>query len=178
MWIFTPEGFVSGVEDRHDPTVIIVRSRDHASLRALCDVLEIRPSKIKSEGNDYPYRIRISRQQFATFAYEMAYGVEYPNFKNAATRVRGTAYHDVLLSIWATTMRLTPRRVKARQRVRAAATRWQPIDSWYHKHDRLQLALDSLPDEGDDPLPPLMRDVHSLTDAEWADRERSQTDLA
>lgn len=155
MWIFTPSGYVSGVEDKRDPTVIVVRSRDHASLRAMCAVLEIKASKIKlGEGTDYPYRVRVSRQQFATFAYESAFEIDYTNFKDAATRARGDTYHDVLLRIWSATFSLTPMRVKRKLRARTNA-QWRSIDSvlgW------------RLPDEDARPL-------HALTDAEWAELE-------
>lgn len=158
MWIFTPSGFVSGVEDRRDPTVIVVRARDYRSLAAFCVEVSLKPGGITlGEGTDYPYRIRVSRETFASFAYRAAMDVDYANFKDEATRVRGKAYHDVLMSVWVAGLRLTPPRIKAKL-AKASRARWSGIDAW------LARRADEGTVVGDRPM-------HSLTDDEWAELE-------
>lgn len=133
MWVFTPDGFVSAVEDRDDPTVIMVRARDFDSIEALCVVLDIGPSKIVMyAGTDYPYRVALSREQWVAFATHAAEAVTYPNFKHEAEVRRGKGYADVLMQVWVAGLALTPRRVARKQRDaydRRAAERMRTLTS-------------------------------------------------
>ena len=63
MWIFTNAGFVSVVSNGND---LMIRARDRESLEPIAesDKLEI----IATPENDYPYRIFVSHEFFATYS--------------------------------------------------------------------------------------------------------------
>jgi hypothetical protein len=106
MWVFTPEGFLSAVQDRDNPDLLRVRARDRASLRALVNyVRELpgrgRPEVVAGGGSDYPYRVTVNRADFAMFMFDTVdQCVDYENFKDAAKRVRGKKWAAVLGDIW------------------------------------------------------------------------------
>lgn len=118
MWVFTPEGFVSAVEDRNDPTTIMVRARDKQSLVQVCEVsgLTAQLDIVSYAGTDYPFRVAISRTNWEDFVIDASRRITYPNFKDAAKATRGQAYADVLGRVWAAGLALTPTRVARRQR--------------------------------------------------------------
>ncbi|NUP04596.1 MAG: hypothetical protein HOW73_00865 [Polyangiaceae bacterium] len=85
MWIFLPQGFVSVVADRNDPTRLLVRARARADLEKLTQSLEIRPTISHTPHADYPYRLTIEREKLSALIAEHIAAMKYPNFKGAIT---------------------------------------------------------------------------------------------
>lgn len=115
MWVMTTGGYVSAVQHRDNPALVMVRARDHASLADLCKQLELDAGKaIYSDfPSDYPYRVVITKEQFATFLVtEVTERLDYTNFKSAAKKVRGEKYARFLMSVWSVSHSLTPERIK------------------------------------------------------------------
>jgi hypothetical protein len=109
MWVFTQHGFLSIVQSREDPKVVMVRARDRKSLEqfrqasteasVVPEVIEALPI-LESKGTDYRYRIICHRDVVARYLAAEAKTIDYPNFKDRVTKTRGNQWHDVLLGIW------------------------------------------------------------------------------
>lgn len=169
MWAFLPGGFVSAVADKNDPTSLVIRARDYASLRALCSGIGTPVKKIvHGGGTDYPFRLYCSREVFANYLRDAVLDIEYTNFKDEATAVRGRAYHDILLSIWSTTHRLTPAKVQKKLDAVADA-RWAKIRAEVRgKQSPPEAETTPLSfEEALEVVEEQERGMHALTDAEW-----------
>jgi hypothetical protein len=99
MWIFTENGFISAVADPKDPSRLAIRARDRESLDAL--VALTHQEVVTTPHGDYPYRIFVSPQEFASFVAETAVGIDYDNFKSRVAITRGYSYTNALHDVWA-----------------------------------------------------------------------------
>ena len=95
MWIFTTSGFVSAV---YKDGAIQVRARDSKSLEVLA--AECEAKIVATPVADYPYRIAISREQFAYWVSKQALGIEYKNFKSEVADTRGSKFSKPLSQVW------------------------------------------------------------------------------
>lgn len=117
MWIYTTLGFISAVEDKKNPDLLLVRSRDREALELVLDQIELagaaegpdgRPVEdlgdadiVEGAGTDYRYRVVMTRGTFAVFLQHYALNLlDYKNFKDALTASRGEVYHDVAFDVW------------------------------------------------------------------------------
>lgn len=117
MWIYTTLGFISAVEDKKNPDLLLVRSRDREALELVLDQIELagaaegpdgRPVEvlgteniIEGAGTDYRYRVVMTRGTFAVFLQHYVLNLlDYKNFKDALTASRGKVYHDVAFDVW------------------------------------------------------------------------------
>ena len=95
MWVFTTSGFLSAV---FKDGALQVRARDRKSLDALA----------KSTGAtitatplaDYPYRIAITNEQFASWVNQQALSIAYKNFKSEVADTRGYGFAKPLNKVW------------------------------------------------------------------------------
>lgn len=100
MWLFTETGFVSAVQHRDNPDLLVVRARDRQSLEpieAKCQV-EITTNAY----SDYPYRVIIHKADFDSWVSDSIKFLDYPNFKNQVAVTRGKKFARTLGSVWAT----------------------------------------------------------------------------
>src|SRR6478736_9133122 len=113
MWIFTTAGYWSAVQDRNDPTLLSVRTRDRVSADALADGIELiagvdRPAVRTGEGTDYPYRLTVTKIDFAAYlSHEVLNYLTYTNFKDEARRSLGDDWAHTLGNVWYDTWTLT-----------------------------------------------------------------------
>jgi hypothetical protein len=99
MWLLTPRGFFSAVQDRNDPDRVLVRARVGADLEALRDLLpEI--EVVFGEGTDYPWRAWIPRDDWARAVHAMCGEIDYGNFKNAVADRQGYARAGIYSEVW------------------------------------------------------------------------------
>jgi len=110
MWTFTQDGFISTVQDRDDSTVLIARSRDRQSLELISTITgaEI----VTSDGTDYGYRVRVTREQFAEFLVANVYALDYPNFKNRIYETRGHEWHEAAAGVWSEMLAVTDKEAR------------------------------------------------------------------
>lgn len=100
MWVFTQTGFVSAVQNRHNPDYLVVRARDRQSLQELADVCAV---EIKfMTGSDYPYRVFVSKEDFRSWMNDQIDFLDYDNFKNQVAITRGKDFARTLGSVWST----------------------------------------------------------------------------
>jgi hypothetical protein len=98
MWIFTKNGFVSAVRKKEYPQVLTVRSRDRESLQELSAVADVQIAK--SPDGDYPYRVFVKPEIFASWVADAAIDIDYHNFKGVVAEVRGYEFAKSLHSVW------------------------------------------------------------------------------
>lgn len=105
MWMFCLSGFYSIVADRAEADIVLVRARACLDLERLVELHHIVGAAITfCASRDYPYRIRITRDEWARVARELSSAIDYTNFKGAVIKVaagpleakiRGDAYDEV-----------------------------------------------------------------------------------
>lgn len=111
MWVFTTGGFVSAVEHRDNADMLIVRARDRQSLETLVEGIELsgnaagnEPQEVeifKKTPSDYPWRIEVSKATFAmVMVHEIMNYINYSNFKNSLTEIRGEKWHKAAMNVW------------------------------------------------------------------------------
>lgn len=100
MWLFTTTGFISAVQDRHDPHSLIVRARDKESLQPLAEAAG--STITATPAADYPYRTAVTKDAFADWTRAQAGGIDYPNFKSEVAHTRGHDFADALMGVWST----------------------------------------------------------------------------
>ena len=112
MWITTTAGFYSAVEARGDSNTLVVRTRDRQSAQSLVDGVETLTGHeaviVEREGTDYPYRVSVSREDFALWAaMEIRQYVTYHNFKSAVKETRGEKWASALAKVWGAMLDVT-----------------------------------------------------------------------
>lgn len=80
MWIMLNDAFVSLVEDRNDPELLMARARRSGDLaKAFPGIVEV----FTDYPADYPYRCSISKIEAAACVGAHVMGINYPNFKDS-----------------------------------------------------------------------------------------------
>ena len=105
MWVLTTHGFFSAVENRDDPSQVMVRARVREDLESLCAQLD-GPEPVYGQGTDYPWRTFVSKEEWAQWLAGAAREIEYDNFKNAVAREQGHARASVYGEVWGALKRL------------------------------------------------------------------------
>lgn len=135
MWLFLKSGFLSVVQHRSDPTLLVVRARTRRPLEWVrlqmreqgADVTELRI--IDTPDADYPYRIELDRSDFAIVlsAYVRS-TLDYTNFKNhvddrARENLRDAGqtqhYAATLHRVWSVVFEMIDERTKRMSRARS-----------------------------------------------------------
>lgn len=93
MWIFLNDSFLSAVEDRVDPSKLMVRGRIKG------DIERVFPNACVTEtpAADYRYRARIDRDTVAEAMARAVYQLQYDNFKNS---VEDHQRHSAYFGCW------------------------------------------------------------------------------
>jgi len=88
MWIMTTDGFFSAVQKNpSDPNTITVRSRSRNDLVNLLAVSGLDKTISNSQGkSDYPFRVVMTKGEWAAYLSEAAERLDYDNFKNAIAK--------------------------------------------------------------------------------------------
>lgn len=100
MWIFTPHGFYSIVEDRTNPEQLQVRARVREDLEAFGRQMAHPAPILTTPAADYPYRMVLPRDIVVQAVATMAGSIDYPNFKNRVDEVQGQQRHDLYGHVW------------------------------------------------------------------------------
>lgn len=93
MWIFSTKGFISVVKHRNKADTFLVRGRNEAHIREVCDRADV----TFTAKADYPYRIEVSKVELARILFRLADKLNYTNFKSA---VKEEVYYWFLNHIW------------------------------------------------------------------------------
>jgi hypothetical protein len=121
MWIMTTRGFYSAVQKRGDADegMVTIRARVKADLERLGDLLpDAKPYRQRGY-SDYPWRVRVTAEEWAAAVKAMALEIDYSNFKNEVKRVQGGKRAQVYSRVWGVLLSLQPsRRYSGRRRYR------------------------------------------------------------
>ena len=106
----TTNSFISAVAHRDDPSLLMLRSRERESLDHLADDLGLGPEAVFSTlPSDYPFRIVVTKIEYAQWCHDKVLKITYDNFKAAASVQRGGVFVDFLHRVWEAGLRLTDR---------------------------------------------------------------------
>lgn len=95
MWVCMQNGFLSAVEDRYNEDYLIVRARRRNHLE---DNFPEREEDIyTTKDSDYPWRLSLSKKDFAAFVADQVLKIDYGNFKNS---VKEKPLHDFYMDVW------------------------------------------------------------------------------
>ena len=108
MWLFSETGFVSAVQHRDDPDTFIIRARDRKSLEPLAKFAKTKI--IENTGTDYPFRVFITRKQYAQWVAKQIESLDYTNYKSRMHTSRGADFCDALHDVWADMQAVSPNR--------------------------------------------------------------------
>lgn len=102
MWLITNMGFFSVVEKPGDrgEGKLTVRGRARKDLEELSKRLPSSPAVTEGGGTDYPYRVRVDREELATAAAQLVREIGYANFKNEVHARQGAKRAKVYGTVW------------------------------------------------------------------------------
>lgn len=103
MWLMTTQGFYSAVENWHDRETVLVRGRVRADLKRLSRQLpdaDINRRIYRDRSADYPYRLKLTKEEWATATARLAKGIDYGNFKGAVSKRLGHKRAGVYHRVW------------------------------------------------------------------------------
>lgn len=100
MWIFTKTGFISAVETKIGSETLTVRARDKQHLKQLASYAQVQIAN--SPNGDYPYRVFVTKTDFAGFLESQTFEIDYTNFKSKISSLRQYEYLDALHDVWTT----------------------------------------------------------------------------
>jgi hypothetical protein len=95
MWLFVKNGFLSIVQHRDQPDMLIVRARVRGDIEHYFPKAKVE----RTEDHDYLYRAVLPKHQVATRLFDAVLDIDYPKFKPAVTDKRRQAYY---FDIWDT----------------------------------------------------------------------------
>lgn len=104
MWTITRSGFYSTVQLETDPGLLVVRCRRRADMEAFARFANTELI-VFSRDRDYPYRVVVRHELWASFLAREALAIDYSNFKDEIA-LEDPARSWILGDVWATLMRL------------------------------------------------------------------------
>ena len=106
MWIYSTDGFMSVVEDKHNPDRFCVRARHKQHLLNLgisADQI-VGPTEMDHPHPDYPWRTFQPKVTFVNVLINQVEAINYPDFKTAVKQQAGgrteLEYLHALGAIW------------------------------------------------------------------------------
>lgn len=148
MWIMTPSGFFSAVQHNDDPTLLVVRTRDHSDAETLLGFYVAHrtsllnqaeraaaagqpfpmpempePAIVQYDHADYPWRVITPKDVWGRFVAMQAMTIDYGNFKDAVKERQGADRARVYSAVWSDLLALEDLDPMGRER-----TAWEPDD--------------------------------------------------
>ena len=93
MWIFSKDGFLSIVEHRNNPNMLVVRARVEGDIERYWPEQRI----WITPDADYLYRAVITKERAAAVLWKMVKEIDYDKFKPAVTDHRRSRWY---LKVW------------------------------------------------------------------------------
>jgi hypothetical protein len=105
MWVFLNNAFVSAVEYRDDPSLLVVRARVEGDLERFFSHWTVKPEVDRTEDADYLFRMVVSKDEFAEAVAQHVHNIDYDNFKDSIADSDDDR-HDAYMGVWTVMMRL------------------------------------------------------------------------
>lgn len=96
MWVCGSNFFISIVEDRNNPSRVLVRARKREHLDEFFEYLEP-GSIIETEDADYRWRVYTSKSDVSVRLMRKVNLMDYDNFKKS---VQDSELHDAYMRVW------------------------------------------------------------------------------
>jgi hypothetical protein len=110
MWLMTPRGFFSAVQKHEDGTIrVTVRARVKQDLLNLSDLLPDAKPYQEKFFTDYPWRINVTKEEWAKACAVMALEIDYGNFKDEVKVKQGAARAAAYGRVWSVLLSLERR---------------------------------------------------------------------
>jgi hypothetical protein len=93
MWIFLNDAFLSVVEHRDDPDMLLVRARCSGHIEAVFADAEV----LEKDSTDYRYSAVLPREWVALALADRVRQIAYPSFKDS---IKDEDYHSAAFSAW------------------------------------------------------------------------------
>lgn len=102
MWVFFRDGFISAVLQDANTNTMKVRARDRESLEALIrdGYLPSDTAIVPTNTTDYPYRVYVSKADWAKAVYMIANDIDYTNYKDAIKKRGHHILYTALNKVW------------------------------------------------------------------------------
>lgn len=157
MWTATTRGFFSAVQHRDDPSLLVVRTRDHSDAQTLVawyaawqtDMAKIahalsgKPAPVEGpapaittyEWSDYPWRVIMPRSAWGAFMAETVEDLDYGNFKDAVKHEQGADRAGVYTRVWSALLALEDLDPMGRRPKVQEDEPWDLYDDWEARTD-------------------------------------------
>jgi hypothetical protein len=96
MWIVTNESFLSAVQDRKDPNLLVVRARVQGDLESFFgnDI-----KVIETDDSDYRFRTFVDRSVFKIKMMNHINSIDYKNFKDSVKNKERKTWYTQIWSV-------------------------------------------------------------------------------
>lgn len=101
MWAFTSEAFLSIVQHKQNPAMLVVRSRRPGHIQKMFPDAEV----ATLDGRDYQFRAELPREVVAERMFQYVMEMTATNFKDS---VKDKVYHDACYGVWSCMERIQP----------------------------------------------------------------------
>ncbi|EIW6162787.1 hypothetical protein MF451_003784 [Salmonella enterica subsp. enterica serovar Saintpaul] len=101
MWFFGSESFLSVVQHRQNPDILIVRSRRPGHIQKMFPKANVETI----DGRDYQFRAELPREVVAQRMHQYVMEMTATNFKDS---VKDKIYHDACFKVWGCMERIQP----------------------------------------------------------------------
>lgn len=98
MWVFTDEGYYSVAVHPNDAGTLMVRGRVPSDLTPVAEAAGTTIEETKER--DYPYRVYISRSEWAEFLTTRIDRMDYDKFKDSVLVRQGKDRYELYLRVW------------------------------------------------------------------------------
>lgn len=93
MWFFGSDSFLSVVQHKQDPSILVVRARRPGHIEAMFPTANV----VSLDGRDYQFRAELPREVVAARMAQYVMEMSATNFKDS---VKETAYHNACYGVW------------------------------------------------------------------------------
>lgn len=109
MWLITVCGFYSVVQGPLEGgnDILLVRGRVYQDLETLRNEYMPNAGEVTANsGSDYPFAIRVKKQEFSQALQKIIDDINYSNFKEAVTDSQGYSRAEIYAGVWMELYRL------------------------------------------------------------------------
>ena len=99
MWIFTRDGYFSGVQKDCGADEVLVRSRQRCDLVRLGEKLGLKLRIRETPLSDYRYRAVLKKADWGRYLSDSALNLDYDNFKNTVPK-QDHRRHNAYMRCW------------------------------------------------------------------------------
>ncbi|EAB4417317.1 hypothetical protein D7B12_17965 [Salmonella enterica] len=101
MWAFTSDSFLSIVQHKTDPAILVVRARRPGHIEKMFPDATV----VTLDGRDYQFRTELAREVVAERMFQYVMEMKATNFKDS---VKDKVYHDACYGVWSCMEKIQP----------------------------------------------------------------------